>query len=147
MQKLLLASWVPKTCTNYEIYIRKWMHYCQNKNITNPSYATYEQAMLFLVYLFHKESCNYSAIAVDRSALPAILPLKKQETLGECQKVSKMSKGIFKLKSTFPKYTVIYDPDIILTYIDVFPNNTSLLLEVVQKKLCTLLFKNVYSGI
>ena len=50
-----------------------------------------------------------------------------------------MLKGIFKLRPTFPKYTVIYGPDIILMYMDTLPNNSSLLLEDLTKKLCTLL--------
>ena len=95
--------------------------------------------MSFLVYLFHKENCNSDVIAVARSALSAILTLKKKKTFAECQKVSKMLKGILKPWPTFPKYTVIYDSDIILTYMGKLPNNSSLLLEDLTKKLCTLL--------
>ena len=139
VQELLLDSWAPKTRTNYEVCIRKWVHHCQNNNITNPSYAAYEQDMSFLVYLFQKENCNYGVIAVARSALSAILPLKWRKKFGEHQKVSKMLKEIFKLRPTFPKYTVIYDPDIILTYVDTLPNNSALLLEDLTKKLWRLL--------
>ena len=94
--------------------------------------------MSFLDYLFHKENCNSDVIAVARSALSAILTLKKKKTFAECQKVSKMLKGILKPWPTFPKYTVIYDSDIILTYMGKLPNNSSLLLEDLTKKLCTL---------
>ena len=83
--------------------------------------------MSFLAYLFHKENCSNSVIALARSALSAIL--KEGKTFGECQKLSKMLKGIFKLSPTFPKKAVIYDPDIILTYLDTPPNNNSLVLE------------------
>ena len=133
---LLLASWAPKTRTNYEV---EWVQYCQDNNITNLSYATYEQAMSFLAYLFHKENSNSSVIAVPWSAVSAILLLKEGKTFGESQEVSKMLKEIFKLRLTFPKYTVIYDPDIILPYMDALPTNTSLLLEDLTKMLCTLL--------
>ena len=40
--------------------------------LTNPSYATYEQDVTFLTYMFHKENCKYGAIVVARSAVPAI---------------------------------------------------------------------------
>ena len=73
-------------------------------------------------------------ILVARSALSATLSLKEGKIFGECQKVSKMLKGIFKLRPAFPKYTLIYDPDIILTYMDTLPNNSSLLLEDLQKR-------------
>ena len=124
------------TQASYQLW--KWVQYCQNINITNPSYATYEKAVTFFTYLFHKENCNYGVIAVSRSALSAILLLKEEKAFGECQKFSKMLKERFRLRPTFPKYTVIYDPYIILRYMDMLPNNSSLLLEEL-KKLCTLL--------
>ena len=95
--------------------------------------------MSVLASLLHKKNCNYGVIAVARSVLSAILLLKEGKRFGECQKVSKMLKGIFKLRPAFPKYTVIYDPDIILRHMDTVPNNSSLLLEDLPKKLCTLL--------
>ena len=95
--------------------------------------------MSFLAYLFHKENCSYVVIAVARFALSAILPLKERKTFGECQKVCKMLKGLFKLGSTFPKYTVICSPGIIFTYMDTLPNNSSFLLEDLTKTLYTLL--------
>ena len=124
------------TQASYQLW--KWVQYHQNINITNPSYATYEKAVTFFTCLFHKENCNYGVIAVSRSALSAILLLKEEEAFGECQKVSKMLKERFRLRPIFPKYTVIYDPYIILRYMDMLPNNSSLLLEE-RKKLCTLL--------
>ena len=95
--------------------------------------------MPFLVYLLHKENCNSDVIALTRSALSAILTLKKKKTFAECQKVSKLLKGILKSWPTVPKYTVIYDSDIILNYMGKLPNNSSLLLEDLTRKLCTLL--------
>ena len=72
--------------------------------------------------------------------MSAILLLKEGKTFGESQEVSKMLKEIFKLRPTFPKYTIIYDPDIILPYMDALPTNASLLLEDLTKTLCTLLY-------
>ena len=85
--------------------------------------------MSFLAYLFHKENFSNGVITLARSTLSAILPLKEEKTFGECQKLSKMLKGIFKLSPTFPKKAVMYDPGIILTYMDTLPNNSSLVLE------------------
>ena len=50
-----------------------------------------------------------------------------------------MMKGIFKLRPSLPKYTVTYDPDVILKYMDHLPKNEQLNLEVLTKKLATLL--------
>ena len=134
-----MASWAPKTRTNYECYIKKWKIYCSDNSISNPYSATYEQAMSFLADLFHKENCKYGVTAVARSALSAILPKHEGKTFGEHPDVSKMLRGIFKLRPMFPKYTVIYDPDIVLNYMKSIPDNSCLMLEQLIKKLCTLL--------
>ena len=50
-----------------------------------------------------------------------------------------MIKGIFKLRPSLPKYVTTYDPYIILRYIDSLPHDKFLLLELLTKKLLTLL--------
>ena len=60
-------------------------------------------------------------------------------TFGKNEEVSRLLKGIFKLRPSFPRYTVIYDPDIILEYIDRLPMNEHLDLEMLTKKMATLL--------
>lgn len=46
---------------------------------------------------------------------------------------------IFMLRPSLPKYTVTYDPDIVLRYMDSVPNNSALMLEMLTKKVCLLL--------
>ena len=53
--------------------------------------------------------------------------------------VSRMLRGIFKLRPSLPKRVVTYDSNILLKYMDSLPTNKDLLLEFVTKKLCTLL--------
>ena len=50
-----------------------------------------------------------------------------------------MVKGIFKLRPSLPKYVTTCDSDMILRYIDSLPHNKFLLLELLAKKLFTLL--------
>ena len=50
-----------------------------------------------------------------------------------------MLRGIFKLRLSFPKHVVTYDPNIVLKYIDSLPANKDLSLELLTKKLCNLL--------
>ena len=71
-----------------------------------------------MVHLFQNDKASYGAVAVARSALSAILPKMDGATFGKNEEVIKLLKGIFKLRPSFPRYTVIYDPDIILEYID-----------------------------
>ena len=68
-----------------------------------------------------------------RSALSAILPQQMGKSFGQDQNVTKLLKGVFRLHPTLPKYTVTYDPDIVLTYINSLPKNSELMLELLTK--------------
>ena len=74
--------------------------------------------MSFIAKLFHEENYNYGILAVVRSALFAILPKQNNKTFGQDEIVSQMMRGTFKLRSSLPKYTVTYDPDVILEHIN-----------------------------
>ena len=49
-----------------------------------------------------------------------------------------MIKGIFKLRPSLPKYIVTYDSDIILQYMNSLPTNNLLSMDLLTKKICTL---------
>ena len=75
--------------------------------------------MLFLTYLFHDKEQKYDfSIAAARSALVAILPTKDGKIFGKDQYVSRLVKGIFKLRPSLPKYVATYDSEIILSFIN-----------------------------
>ena len=103
----------------------------------DPYNADYKEAMSFIAKLFHKENYNYGVLAVVRSTFSAILPKQNGKMFGQDETVSQMMKGIFKLRPSLPKYTVTYDPDVILKYMDQLPKNEQLNLEVLTKKLAT----------
>ena len=131
MQDLLLASWAPKTQANYQ----KWLKYCSTKGISDPHMASYDQAISFLSNMFYEEKGKYGTIAVTRSALSAILPKINAQTFGKDENVTRMIKGIFKIRPSFPKYIVTYDSDIILQYMDSLPANNLLSMDLLTKKI------------
>ena len=94
--------------------------------------------MCFLAQLF-EQNHKHGVIAVAKSALSAVLYKRNGLSFGQDPNVSQMMKGIFKLRPTLPKYVVTYDPDIILNYINTLPDNSSLSLELLTKKLVMLL--------
>ena len=98
MQNLLLASWVPKTLTNCNSYIRKWVEYCPKEGISGPYIASCDQAISFLSNTFYEEKENYCTIAVAGAALSNILPKINGQTFGKDDRVSKMKKEILKLR-------------------------------------------------
>ena len=137
VKKLLLASWAPNTQASYSTYINKWMKYCQEHNL-NPHQADYKEGMCFLAQLF-EQNHKHGVIAVAKSALSAVLYKRKRLSFGQDPNVSQMMKDIFKLHPTLRKYVVTYDPDIILNYMNTLPDNSSLSLELLRKKLVMLL--------
>ena len=92
-------------------------------NIKETFKASFRDVMTFLSELFHNEKGNYGVIAVVRSALSAILPKQGNITFGKDTNVSRMLRGIFKLRPSLPKHAVTYDPNIMLKYMDSLPTN------------------------
>ena len=129
-----MASWAPKIQANYNTYISKWLEYCSTEGISDPFMASYNQAMSFLSNMFYEEKEKYETIAVAHSALSAILSKFNGQTFGKDKCVSRMIKGIFKLRLSLPKYIVTYDPDIILQYMDSLPTNNLLSMGLLTKR-------------
>ena len=113
------------------------MKYCQEHNL-NPHQADYKEGMCFFAQLF-EQNHKHGVIAVARSALSAVLYKRNGLPFGQDPNVSQMMKSIFKLRPTLPKYVVTYDPDIILNYMNTLPDNSSLSLKLLTKKLVMLL--------
>ena len=106
-QSLVNYSWSLNTQLSYNTYIKKWLEYCEVKTI-RPYEATREEGVEFLVYLHVELEEKYPSVAGARSALSAIFPLKEGHTFGEDPTVSRVLRGMFKLRPSLPKHTVIY---------------------------------------
>lgn len=87
----------------------------------------------FLTVCFNKGS-SYGTLNSHRSAISLISSNK----IGEDIRVKRFFKGIFKLKPTFPRYTVTWNPSIVLDYLEKIPHD-SCNLEKLSKKLIMLL--------
>ena len=135
----MILSWAPKTQSSYNTYIKRWVAYFKSNKILETCTATYQEAVSFFAHLFNKEDQKYGAMAVARSALSAILPKIGGKTFGQEPNVSQMRHFQGETITSQAKYVTAYDPDIILRYIDSLPHDTFLLLELLIKKLCTLL--------
>ena len=138
MSNLIFSARAPATRNSYQTYINKWVNYCNNHHL-NPYEAEYKDAMTFIATLFKEQNYKYGVLAVVRSALSAVLPKRDGKTFGQDELVSQMMKGIYRLRPSLPKYTVTYDPDKVLSYMKQIPTNDNLTLEILTKKLVTLL--------
>ena len=70
---LLWASWAPKTQTNYNTYVRKWLKCCTEEGISDPNMASCDQAMSFLSSMVYWKKGKYGTMAVACSGLSAVL--------------------------------------------------------------------------
>ena len=134
----MTASWSTNTQKSYNTHLRKWKDYCE-ENTVAPDEASHLDGINFLAHLFNDKKASYGSITAARSSLSAILPKEGEVTFGHNEKVTRMIKGMFKLRPTLPRYTVIYDPVMILDYMEQLPDNTFLDMEFLTKKLVTLL--------
>lgn len=82
-----------------------------------------------------EEGLSYSSLNTTRSAISLILG----PHIGTDDRVTRFFKGIFKLRPKKPKYEEVWDPSIVLDYLsNLFPNET-LSLQMLTKKLVTIL--------
>ena len=113
------------------------MGYCKEHAI-DPYNSKFDRGIDFLSQLY-KEGAKYGYIAAARSALSAVLPKEEGVAFGKDPNVTKFLKGVFRLKPQLPRYTEIYDPDVILKFLETLPENKHLMMEMLVKKLATLL--------
>ena len=84
--------------------------------------------------MFYEEKGKYEIIAVARPVFTAILPNINKQTFKKDGHVSRMMKGIFKLRPTLPKYVVSCEPHIISQCMDSLPANNLLSMDLLTKK-------------
>ena len=70
----------------------------------------------FLTELF-EANCGYSALNTARSALSTFIVLPRNISAGNHPLVTRFMKGVFQSRPTFPKYTEIWDVNIVLSYL------------------------------
>ncbi len=134
-QNVVMNSWSSGTTSSYNVYLKQWAEFCTSKNIDDTR-ATVNVGIEFLSHLFTNKKLGYSAINSARSALSLFIQTNDTLPFGKLPVVSRFMKGIFRLRPSLPKYTVMYDPQIVLDYLKTVTNMT---LKTLTLKLTTLL--------
>ena len=112
---ILTAFWRQTTGKQYNTYLSRWLLYCREKHL-NMNQATVNDVLEFLPCVY-RQGLGYSAINTARSALPAVTTLGDKTTFGEHPLVTRFLKGIFELKPSLPRYSVIWDVGTVLKYL------------------------------
>ena len=128
-----------KSSTNrlYDGYLTKWTLFCQRYN-RNPTEFDVPFALNFL-QSYLDQGVSYSVINTIRSALSTILISPGGVSFGSHQTVIQYLKGVYNLRPPLSKYAEIWDLNIVLNYLRTLSPASSLSLEMLTKKLASLI--------
>ena len=96
------------------------------------------EVVKFLTELFNR-GAGYSAINTARSALSSILCNDQGLSIGKFLSVKRFLKGVFELRPPLPRYTFIWDANVVLEFLKNFYPNKDLPLDVLSYKLVMLI--------
>lgn len=129
----MIASLSENSIKQYNVYLKKWFTHCHQNNVDLYD-ASITDIINFLTGMYN-DGAQYGTLNTCRSALALIIG----DHVGLDQNIKRFFKGIFRSRPPVPKYDTTWDPAIVLTYLEKsFPHDT-LSLELLSKKLVTLL--------
>ena len=134
---LILSSWRAGTNKRYSSVWQKFCGWCCSKQI-NPVQSSLVQVAEFLTQEFDTGKC-YRAINSYRSALSSVLPPTDGKPVGQHPLIVRLLKGIFHEKPPLPRYTVTWNVDTVLTYLQTLHPVAGLSLKLLTLKLNALL--------
>lgn len=121
------------TQKQYSVYINKFLHYCQNTNITLASIT--EITIINFLQTLYDNGCGYSVINTANSAICYVLSVLGFPLTSTIM-LTKFKKGIFNLRPSLPRYTATWNPQIVLDY---FSSNNDSSMQFVAYKAVVLL--------
>jgi len=130
---VLMDGWRLKTKKQYQVYLKKWIHYC-NKRKWEPDVYNISNCVKFLMHLY-KRKAGYSAINTARSALSALFD---DPPVGEHPIIKRFIKGTFQTRPNKPRYVKIWDVSVVLRYLDKCAPAHELTLQQLTMKVVTL---------
>lgn len=113
---LMMASLAKNTLSQYNSSLKSWWQFCEDNNLDFLE-VHIPQIVLFFTQKFN-EGASYSTINTCRSALSLILG----QNTTQCESVSRLIKGIYRMRPPKPKYDSTWDPNEVLKYLsNTFP--------------------------
>ena len=133
-----MKSWRPNTSAQYSSYLRKWLSFLDERDVSANSTISVNIVLEFLTML-HKQGLSYSAINTARSAISSVVHLDSGSSVGSHPLVQRFMKGIFNIKPNLPTYIMTWDVSTVLRYMESMNDNESLTLIDISMKLCMLI--------
>ena len=133
----ILRGWRDSTKSQYRLYFRKWIHFCEQR-ASNPFQYDEKALLEFLTQLFNG-GLSTSGIGIAKSAIHTILGAAKGEKINTSYMESIIMKGFFNTRPSLPRYAVMWDVNILLSFLRDMPPNELLSLKELNMKLASLL--------
>ena len=124
--------------TKHAPHLRRWFSFC-SENGLQPLNADVTRCAEFLTQYFRKSSCEYSSVNTARSALSSTLPAVNGFMFGEHYLITRLLRGMFKERPTFPRYIVAYVAQYVLDYVKKCFISSETSLELTSKILATMM--------
>ena len=135
--RLLRSSWRGKTTSNYESVFRKWSSWCQERN-RDPIQGPVADVANFLADLF-KQGYQYRSLNVYRSAISSVHEKVEGEEVGKHPLIARVLKGAFNERPPQPKYTAVWQVDLVLDWFKSIGPSALLSLQTLTMKTAMLL--------
>lgn len=129
----MLASLSENTLKQYECTYKAWWNFCII-NKTDLFCASVPMVMQFLSELFNS-GASYGTLNSHRSALSLLIGTR----IGTDDRLKRLFKGFYRSKPPLSKYSVTWNPSLVLDTLSNWQPNHSLSLDKLTKKLVTLL--------
>jgi site-specific recombinase XerD len=108
------AAWRPTTEKQYATYVARWSAHCSTKKISVLQ-PTLVNVLEFLQNLFI-QGLSLSAINTARSTISFLAAYIDSKPVGEHPLVCRFMKGVRRLRPPLPRYTCIWDTNIVVEY-------------------------------
>ncbi|KAI9565203.1 reverse transcriptase [Daphnia sinensis] len=135
--EVLLAGNRASTLSAYESAWRNWTNWCAGQH-QNPMSNDLTAILGFLTALY-TEGKSYSTINIHRSMLSMTLDSIDNTATGQHPLVKRFMKGCYNINPPRPKYSSMWDVEVVFSFMRNAGSNLSLDLPSLTKKLATLL--------
>lgn len=112
---ILMSSWKPSTRRQYGVSIRRWLSYCAEREI-DPVRPSLNQSLEFFTMLFEK-GLAYDSMNTARGALSSLGLKFDGFRVGNHPLVVRYMRGVFQMKPPKPRYTNIWDVNLVLDFL------------------------------
>ena len=129
LAEFLLSAWRPGTRRQYGYALRKWLDFCVRGGV-NPISPDVMAVLTFLHEQFRPKDSGlsgpgYSALNTIRSAISSIASIDGKPA-GQHALVKIFMRAVFKERPALPRYSALWNPDVVLTFLKNLGSNKRL---------------------